>query len=203
MSKTESKPQPTSESTPTLSAHQRFLAAKIELQANPVPKNRTGQVGTRKYQYADLSDMLGVVNPILHKHGFYVMFQAGSYDNMLDSLGVEIIDANNSRGFARCFFPVKLEDDPQRAGSQITYYKRYALGCVLGINPEDDDDGDAASKKKEPERKGAGPTPLEEARKLTGKQLDEAYLFYTQKEINTTKSEILKQVIDERKKKSA
>ena len=34
---------------------------------------------------------------------------------------------------------------PQEVGSQITYFKRYALSALLGLSTEDDDDGAAAS----------------------------------------------------------
>lgn len=37
------------------------------------------------------------------------------------------------------------KDDPQGAGSALTYARRYALGCMTGLVTEDDDDGNAAS----------------------------------------------------------
>ena len=37
------------------------------------------------------------------------------------------------------------KDDPQGAGSALTYARRYALGCMCGLVTEDDDDGNAAS----------------------------------------------------------
>lgn len=37
------------------------------------------------------------------------------------------------------------KDDPQGAGSALTYARRYALGCMTGLVTEEDDDGNAAS----------------------------------------------------------
>jgi hypothetical protein len=36
------------------------------------------------------------------------------------------------------------KDDPQGAGSVITYQRRYALGAALGLNIDEDDDGNKA-----------------------------------------------------------
>ena len=38
-----------------------------------------------------------------------------------------------------------IKDDPQGAGSVITYQRRYALGAVLGLNIDEDDDANKAS----------------------------------------------------------
>lgn len=37
------------------------------------------------------------------------------------------------------------KDDPQGAGSALTYARRYALGCMTGLVTENDDDGNLAS----------------------------------------------------------
>jgi hypothetical protein len=37
------------------------------------------------------------------------------------------------------------KNDPQGAGSAITYMRRYALGAILGLATETDDDGNTAS----------------------------------------------------------
>jgi len=37
------------------------------------------------------------------------------------------------------------KDDPQGAGSALTYARRYALGCMTGLVTEEDDDGNQAS----------------------------------------------------------
>lgn len=37
------------------------------------------------------------------------------------------------------------KDDPQGAGSALTYARRYSLGCVTGLVTEEDDDGNLAS----------------------------------------------------------
>jgi hypothetical protein len=45
------------------------------------------------------------------------------------------------------------KEDPQNAGSVITYQRRYALGAVLGLNIDKDDDGNAGSEPVKEEKK--------------------------------------------------
>jgi hypothetical protein len=41
--------------------------------------------------------------------------------------------------------------EPQKFGSLITYYKRYQLQALLGVNTEEDDDGNSAVKSSQKE----------------------------------------------------
>ena len=41
----------------------------------------------------------------------------------------------------------KIKQDPQGAGSAITYTRRYSLMAIVGVCPDDDDDGAAASRR--------------------------------------------------------
>ena len=50
---------------------------------------------------------------------------------------------------AESYFMKPSKDDPQGAGSVITYQRRYALGAILGLNIDVDDDGNKASGKEE------------------------------------------------------
>jgi len=45
----------------------------------------------------------------------------------------------------QCEIPFTMPADPQKAGSLITYLRRYSLCMLFGIVGEDDDDGNAAS----------------------------------------------------------
>lgn len=99
------------------------------------------------YTYADLPQILEVINPLLKKHGlgftqilvadglqttiFHV--ESGEYLN-----GVCPIPATTLKGM----------NDYQSFGSGITYYRRYALSSALGIVT--DKDTDAAGEKEKP-----------------------------------------------------
>ncbi len=57
----------------------------------------------------------------------------------------------------------------QELGSEITYRRRYAAGCLLGVSPEDDDDGnksdgnEAAAVEKRPRTQDRPPSPKPQA----------------------------------------
>ena len=61
--------------------------------------------------------------------------------------------------------PMPLTDrKPQAVGSAITYARRYALGAICGLAP-DDDDGQAAQDSTRPQRPAQAPQRPQEARK--------------------------------------
>lgn len=93
-----------------------------------------------KSKYATLADILDVIRQPLANNGLsFVQFPKGvhSLETMLmHTSGEYLAESYEMR-------PVK--DDPQGAGSVITYQRRYALGAVLGLNIDEDDDGNKAS----------------------------------------------------------
>lgn len=107
-----------------------------------VTKATAGQVGPRKYNYADLADVMKAAAPILSKHGLAYScrterIEGGQYElvgMLLHSSGETLIGA----------FPL-FGNSPQELGSSITYGRRYLLGCLTGIVTDDDDDGAAAT----------------------------------------------------------
>lgn len=106
-----------------------------------------------KSKYATLGNVTRLVFPKLAEHGF--SFTTGSFvDN-----GVLVLDAHllHESGESRSMqFPI-TETNPQKVGSAVTYYRRYALAALTGVVADEDDDGNAASQ----------PT-------ATGRQLDKA-----------------------------
>jgi hypothetical protein len=92
-------------------------------------------------KFASLANISKIVLPKLAEHGF--AFSVGSFvDN-----GVLIVDAHliYEDGTSRSAqFPV-TETNPQKVGSAVTYYRRYALAALTGIVADEDDDGNAAS----------------------------------------------------------
>jgi hypothetical protein len=83
------------------------------------------------------------VLPILHKHGL-ILVQNPINDG--DRIGVETVIYHSSGDSIDSRFTVSLtKNDPQGAGSAITYCRRYALTSMLGLNVEEDDDANTAS----------------------------------------------------------
>lgn len=93
-------------------------------------------------KYATLGNVTKNVFPKLAEHGF--SFTTGSFvDN-----GVLVLDAHllHESGESRSMqFPI-TEINPQKVGSAVTYYRRYALAALTGVVADEDDDGNAASR---------------------------------------------------------
>ena len=93
-----------------------------------------------KSNYADLSSILDVINPILQECGLLVtqhphddvlittVYHAETGEYMQSEQVLRMKDANN----------------PQAQGSSLTYARRYSLAAIFNLN-QSDDDGNAAS----------------------------------------------------------
>lgn len=97
-----------------------------------------------KSKYAGLPSILEVVLPILHKNNL-VLIQSPITEG--DKIGIKttIAHINSGKEISGEFFVTLAKNDPQGAGSAITYCRRYALVSMLGLNVDEDDDGNGAS----------------------------------------------------------
>ena len=105
-----------------------------------------------KNNYATLDNIIDEIRPILSKNGLTVMqFPGGDGQN----IWVTTYIAHESGEFVESeplvMKPVK--NDPQAAGSAITYARRYSLQSVLSLNTGEDDDGNKASHTNKPQQK--------------------------------------------------
>lgn len=93
-----------------------------------------------KSKYATLADILDVIRQPLANNGLsFVQFPKGNH-------GLETMLMHTSGEYLSESYEMRpTKDDPQGAGSVITYQRRYALGAVLGLNIDEDDDGNKAS----------------------------------------------------------
>jgi hypothetical protein len=133
-----------------------WVSALAELSS--IPKNKSADMGTHKYKYADLDSALDYVRPILAAHGI-VHDQAVT---MSDSGAATITTTFTHRSGAEKVVPgatVKpVKGDPQSMGSAISYARRYSLLPALGI-ATDDDDAVRATKAPTPQRPKPAPRP--------------------------------------------
>lgn len=94
-----------------------------------------------KSKFATLANITKIVFPKLSEHGF--AFSVGSFvDNGLLVLDAHLIHESGESRSAQ--FPI-TETNPQRVGSAVSYYRRYALAALTGIVADEDDDGNTAS----------------------------------------------------------
>ena len=92
-----------------------------------------------KNTYANLNEVLGKVT------------------KPLNDLGVVIVPTPTSLGLETClydttddtsivgFLPFTEATNPQKIGSNLTYYRRYSLVTMLGLEDEDDDGNKAST----------------------------------------------------------
>lgn len=110
-----------------------------------VEKNKTNP--HFKSRYADLASAINGSRDHLAKHELAVMqhpFTRGEY------VGVITILCHSSGEFLRSELLLKpIKNDPQAAGSAITYARRYAFMAILNMSAEDDDANMASNAPKE------------------------------------------------------
>ncbi len=97
-----------------------------------------------KSKYADLASVWNACRTYLSKNHLAVIQSPSFFDNRI-VITTRII--HKSGQWMEGSLPLKpIKDDPQAAGSTITYGRRYALSSMLGIVADEDDDGSTASK---------------------------------------------------------
>lgn len=130
------------------------LKAFLEVQKSipAIKRTETAQIPTKgggsyNYDYADLYTVLKLITPILNKNGF-ILTQPTKVDNGKQVLETILIHTSGFTHKGEIILPDFSSQDmrAQELGSLITYFRRYSLVTLLGINIEnEDDDGAAAS----------------------------------------------------------
>lgn len=105
-----------------------------------------------KSKYFDINQLIEHVQPVLNKHGL-VLLQPIE-DNKVFS---KLFDSEAKQGTETLCISSSLDlpelTDPQKLGSCITYYRRYTLASLLGLQAEDDDANLASKKTSKPVKK--------------------------------------------------
>lgn len=111
--------------------------SKFHEEMKPVTKDANNPFF--KSKYATLDAILEAVNaPLRNAKLSFAQFPSEG--------GLSTILMHESGEWIEGTFAVPLaKQDPQGAGSAITYMRRYALGAILGLATETDDDGNVAS----------------------------------------------------------
>ena len=95
-----------------------------------------------KNTYANLNEVLSKVTKPLNDLGV-VIIQAPTKDGLLTTL-VDTETEGEELSQIQGFLPFVDTANPQKIGSNLTYYRRYALVTMLGLE-DADDDGNVAS----------------------------------------------------------
>jgi ERF superfamily len=102
-----------------------------------IPKNSYNPY--HKSKYANLDTVLGAISAALNKYDLCLL-QPTEVRAEQTILKTVIYHVESGEQIA-CELLLPQTADPQKTGSAITYYRRYALCSLLGIIADDDDDG--------------------------------------------------------------
>jgi len=97
-----------------------------------------------KSKYAPLNEILNGVRPVLGKYGLSILQMPGG-DSQDTSITTILMHESGEWIESDPLTMKAVKNDPQGAGSVITYARRYSLSAVLGISSEDDDDANHGS----------------------------------------------------------
>lgn len=115
-------------------------AKKLHLalqEIKPISKDKTNP--HFRSRYADINNILEDVKPILFKHGLIVL-QPIIQGHVVS----QIIDVESGEVITESSIEMTSGLSAQQKGSEITYFRRYTLQSLLGLEAEDDD-GNTAS----------------------------------------------------------
>lgn len=100
-----------------------------------------------KSKYFDINTLLEEVKPLLNELGL-VLVQSLSHIDGHSAIKTELYDADSEdvMPLISSTTPLPENTDPQKMGSAITYFRRYAIQSMLCLQA-DDDDGNSASNK--------------------------------------------------------
>ncbi len=110
-----------------------------------IPKTKTaGKPGGKQWTYADLTDVLDAMLPILSNHGLAFTQREQTYEGKIYL--VTMLSHKKTGEWIGSFKPLNPVDTSDQAyGSCMSYQRRYAAYAILGIHPSDeDDDGESA-----------------------------------------------------------
>ena len=126
-------------------SHTEIIKALLKVQKDfpRIEKNNTNP--HFKNRYADLSEIINKTRDVLHLHGLVLMQTIISEST--DCLTLRTTLYHESGESISSDFSFHPDINPQKIGSQLTYFRRYSIAALLNIAADDDDDGDSASQK--------------------------------------------------------
>lgn len=102
-----------------------------------------------KSKYLDINALLEQLQPLLEKHKLTVIQPLSSLidnsHNNCPALETRVYDGEKE--IVHSSIPLPNIQDPQKMGSAITYYRRYALQSLFLLRAEDDDANMGSGKK--------------------------------------------------------
>jgi len=117
---------------------------KIQSEIGVLSKTETNPFFKSKYM--DINGLLAQLIPLLAKHEITVIQPLTSLPDSSPAIATIVMDGDKE--ICHSVMPLPNLQDPQKMGSAITYYRRYALQSLFLLQAEDDDANLGSSKKK-------------------------------------------------------
>ena len=128
---------------------------KAQKQIKAISKDSTNPFF--KSKYFDINKLVEEIKPILDEVGLLILQPLTNMEDGSLAISTIIIDPETGEEiFSKV--PVPQNDNPQKMGSIITYYRRYCLQSLLFLQAEDDD-ANLASKSSPPPKVTKKPNP--------------------------------------------
>ena len=108
---------------------------KVQEKIGAIKKDTTNPF--YKSKYFDINSLLEHVKPVLNENGLILLQGLSHIDGKL-ALTTVIREADGD-GEISFTCPLPETPDAQKAGSAVTYFRRYALQSLLALEAEDDD----------------------------------------------------------------
>lgn len=117
-----------------------FLKKLAELKKETGKLSKDSSNPFFKSKYFDINQLLEHLEPIAESKGLLIL------QPIIDgSVVSQIIDIDSGEKIESSI-SLSSVTDPQKKGSEITYFRRYSLTSLLGLKAEDDDANKASSK---------------------------------------------------------
>ena len=115
---------------------------KVQKEVGSISKNKQNKF--YKSKYFNIDELIEQLTPILQKHNLLLLQPI--QDDKQYSIIHDIDDGDSVE--SSLSLPINL--DAQKIGGAITYYRRYTLVALLGLQAEDDDGNTATGKLTQP-----------------------------------------------------
>lgn len=99
-----------------------------------------------KSKYADLNAHLDLIEPLLEKHGCFLMQPPSAYGAGETISETVIFHGESGQWISGSMTLVVGKPDMQQLGAAATYARRFVLGGLLAVKTEDDDGNTATGK---------------------------------------------------------
>jgi hypothetical protein len=90
-----------------------------------------------KSNYADINSVLKAVKPVLNKYG--ILYLTPIEVTPCCSKMIVATQLTDGKDIYESKLVIQPNENPQKIGSQITYFRRYGLISLLGLEVDDDD----------------------------------------------------------------